>query len=68
VFLADSRRYLAGKEKPEDVRLILGLVWGLRFLDEEMKMISGTTKIRHRLGLAVVLQAPFIRETIDRVP
>lgn len=48
--------------------LILGLMHGQRFLDEEMKMIYGTTKIRHRLGLGIVVQAAFIRETIERLP
>ncbi len=51
----------------EDDSLILGLVSGQRFLDEEMKMIYGTTKVRHRLGLAVVVHASFIRETVDRL-
>ena len=68
VYLADPRRTLAGKDKPEDVRLILGLVTGQHFLNEEMKMIYGTTKVRHRLGLAIVVQASFIRETMDRLP
>ena len=49
----------------EDVRLIVGLASGHRFLDEEAKMIYGTTRIRHRLGLAVVVHASFVKETID---
>jgi hypothetical protein len=49
----------------EGVRLIMGLVSAQQFLDEEMKMIYGTTKVRHRLGLAVVVHASFIRETIE---
>jgi hypothetical protein len=68
VYLADSRRSVAGKEKREEVRLILGLVTGQHFLDEEMKMVYGTTKLRHRLGLAIVVQASFIREALDRLP
>lgn len=46
-------------------RLIVGLVSGQRFLDEEAKLIYGTTKLRHRLGLAIVVHAAFIRETVD---
>jgi hypothetical protein len=68
VFLAESRRALAEKGRMEDVRLIVGLVTGQHFLDEEMKMVYGTTKIRHRLGLAIVVQAAFIRETLDSLP
>jgi V8-like Glu-specific endopeptidase len=49
----------------EGVRLIMGLVLGQQFLDEEMKMIYGTTKIRHRLGLAIIVHASFIKETVD---
>ena len=49
----------------EDVKLIVGLVYGQRFLDEEAKMIYGTTKLRHRLGLAIVIHASFIAKTID---
>lgn len=48
--------------------LIMGLVSAQMFLDEEARMIYGTTKIRHRLGLAIVVQATFIRQTIDRLP
>lgn len=67
VYLADPKRSLPGKDKPEQVRLILGLVTGQHFLDEEMKMVYGTTKVRHRLGLAIVVQASFIREALDRL-
>ena len=51
----------------ENVQLILGMVVAQRFLDEEMKMVYGSTKLRHRLGLAIVVHAGFIRETIDLV-
>jgi hypothetical protein len=68
VYLADPRRGWPGEGKPEEVRLIMGLVTGQHFLDEEMKMIYGTTKVRHRLGMAVVVHASFIRETIERLP
>lgn len=68
VYLADPKRKMPGKEKPEEVRLIVGLVTGQHFLDEEMKMVYGSTKLRHRLGLAIVVQASFIRETLERLP
>ena len=35
------------------------------FLDEEMKMVYGTTKVRHRLSLGIVIQASFIRATLE---
>lgn len=52
----------------DEANQILGLVTSQRFLDEEAKMIYGTTKIRHRLGLAIVVHASLIKETIDRLP
>lgn len=44
--------------------LILGLVVGQHFLDEEMKTIYGYTKTRHRLGLGIIAPAPFIRQLL----
>lgn len=55
-------------EQPEEIRLILGLMHGQHFLDEEMAMIYGNSKVRHRLGLGIVVQAAFIRETLDKLP
>ena len=66
VYLAESNRRVGNKK--EEVRLIVGLVVGQHFLDEEAKLIYGTTKLRHRLGLAIVAPAPFIKDTIERLP
>ena len=49
----------------EETRLILGLVSAQQFLDEDVKLIYGTSKIRHRLGLAIIIHASLIHETID---
>lgn len=62
VYLAPGGR---GDDDRDEPQLILGLISAQRFLDEEMKMIYGSTKIRHRLGLAIVVHASFIRDTID---
>lgn len=48
--------------------LILGLMHGQHFLDEEMVLIYGSSKLRHRLGLGIVVQAAFIRQTLEQVP
>jgi V8-like Glu-specific endopeptidase len=61
VYLARLNQTTPGGE----VRLVVGLVSGQQFLDEEAKLIYGTTKIRHRLGLAIVVHASFIKETVD---
>jgi hypothetical protein len=64
--------YLSPSSRPahdqEEVRLIVGLISAQRFIDEDMKMIYGETKVRHRLGLAIVVPASFILQTIDRLP
>jgi len=60
--------YLTRTTGKEDLKFIVGLISGQRFLDEEAKMIYGTTKLRHRLGLDIVVHGTFIKETIDRLP
>lgn len=67
VYVYEPRR-AADKDKTDDVRLILGLMHGQHFLDEEMTMVYGSTRLRHRLGLGIVIQAALIRETIERLP
>lgn len=62
--------YLArpGQTTPDrDIRLIVGLISGQRFLDEEARMIYGTTKFRYRIGLAIVVHASFVKETVDLI-
>lgn len=55
-------------QKGEEIRLILGLMHGQHFLDEDMTMVYGSSKVRHRLGLGIVVQAAFIRETLEKLP
>lgn len=55
-------------ERGEETRLILGLVSGQHFVDEDMKGLYGSSKTRHRLGLAVVVHAALIAETIALLP
>ena len=65
VYLADDHRLLTGKPAPGRVRLILGLLIGQHFLDEEFKMIYQAGKFRHRMGFGIVAHATAIKETID---
>jgi hypothetical protein len=67
IYLAQTGPRDSG-DKSDDVRLILGLMHGQHFLDEEMAMIYGNSKVRHRLGLGIVVQAAFIRETLEKLP
>jgi hypothetical protein len=62
VYLARSSQTKSDKD---EVRLIVGLITGQQCLDEEMKMVYGTTTMRHRLGLAIVVHATFIQETVE---
>jgi S1-C subfamily serine protease len=59
--------YLTRRAGPDeqDVNLIVGLISGQKMLNEEMKTLYGTTTLRHRFGLAVVVHASLIRETIE---
>jgi hypothetical protein len=68
VYCAQSNRFVDGKKKPVTVRLVLGLVVGQHFIDVDTKTVYETRKIRYRMGLAIVVHAAFIRETIDRLP
>ena len=68
VFIDETNRSYGGKVQRGRVQQILGIVIAQEFFDEEMKMHYGTIKDRHRLGLAIVAPATFIRETVEMVP
>lgn len=68
VFFDEMNRSYGGKEQPGRVQLIVGIVIAQEFFDEEVKMHYGTIKNRQRLGLAIVVPAAFIRETVQLVP
>jgi hypothetical protein len=68
VFIDETNRSYGGKVQRGRVQQILGIVVAQEFFDEEMKMHYGTIKDRHRLGMAIVVPATFIRETVDMVP
>jgi hypothetical protein len=68
VYLADPGRLLAGQKQPASVRSVLGLITGQHNIDEEIKTLYETRKVRHPLGFAIVVHAVFIREMIDRLP
>lgn len=65
VYLVSDHRLVGGKFEPGPVRLILGLMVGQHFLDEEFKMVYQTGKFRHRLGFAIAVHASAIKETIN---
>jgi hypothetical protein len=68
VYIAESNRECGGNKEPGEVRLILGLVSGQHFIDEDTRTAYETRRVRHQLGLAIVVHAVFIRETIALLP
>ncbi|MFQ6132888.1 MAG: hypothetical protein ACE5R4_12685 [Armatimonadota bacterium] len=65
VYLRERSRHAAGNTKP--LQLILGLMVGQQFFDEEFELPYESGKRRHRMGLGIVAPAPAIRETIDLI-
>jgi hypothetical protein len=65
IYLVDDRRVVQGKSDPQPAKLILGVMVGQHFLDEEFKMIYQAGKFRHRMGFGIVIHATVIQETID---
>jgi hypothetical protein len=45
--------------------IIVGIISGQRMIDEEVRMLQGVMKLRHRFALANVVLAPAIIETIN---
>jgi hypothetical protein len=67
VYLA-AERYRAGTAGAQaSAGLILGLVSGQHFLDEEFRMVYQSGKFRHRMGMAIVVHASAVKETIERL-
>jgi hypothetical protein len=68
LYLAESNRFYRGKVQQGRVQLVLGLVIGQRFVDEQIKTLYTSSRARHRLGLAIVVPASFIKEVVASVP
>jgi hypothetical protein len=68
VYLLEANRLSKGNVHEGQVQLILGLVLGQQFLDEEIKSIYQVEKFRHCMGLGIVVHATAIHETVDLLP
>jgi hypothetical protein len=62
VFLSHDR------EKDEADPLVVGIVLGQHLYDERTKLAFEERVLHHRLGLAIVLHAEFVRETLRLLP
>lgn len=68
VYFFESNRNYAGGTHIGKIQFLMGLVSEQRFAEEQVESLRQTRKERYQLGLAVVIPAPFIKETIDRLP
>lgn len=68
VFVVEEGQKSEAGEGPNALRgRVIGLVSGQHFVDEEYKLIYQSGKFRHRMGLAIVVPSPFIREVLERL-
>jgi hypothetical protein len=68
VYFVDSNRVYSGGTHIGKIQFLMGLVSEQKFLEEQIESLRQVRKERYQLGLAVVIPAQFIRETIDRLP
>jgi hypothetical protein len=68
VYFIDSNRNYAGGTHIGKIQFLIGLVSEQKFAEERVESLRQSRKERYQLGLAVVIPAPFIKETIDRLP
>ena len=66
-FIGVNRDYKGGIHIGS-VRFIIGLVSKQKIIEEEIKSLDETTRKEHALGLAIVIPATFIRDTINLLP
>lgn len=68
VFVVQEGRNAESADAPAHLRgWVVGLISGQHFVDEEYKLIYQTGKFRHRMGLAIVVPSPFIREVLEKL-
>jgi S1-C subfamily serine protease len=68
VYFIDSNRIYGGSTNIGQVRFLMGLVSEQRFAEENVQSLREIRKERYQLGLAVVIPAQFIQDTINLLP
>lgn len=68
VYFVESNRNYAGGTHIGKIQFLMGLVSEQKFVEEQVESLRQSRKERYQLGLAVVIPAPFIKETIDKLP
>jgi hypothetical protein len=67
-FTATNRTYGGATHLGETIAVVMGLVSQEQVIEEEVRSLAETRRVKHALGLAVVIAAPLIRETVDLLP
>jgi V8-like Glu-specific endopeptidase len=68
VYLTDSSgRFYNGGMHIGQVQFLMGLVSEQKFAEEQVQSLREVRKERYQLGLAVVIPAQFIRETLEQL-
>ena len=67
-FIQNSRNYNDTIHIGETIQLIMGLVSSEATLEEKVKSLDEERLITHKLNLATIIQAEFIKETIEMLP
>jgi hypothetical protein len=67
-FIGTSRPHRNTLNLGEEIRFIMGLVSEELIMNEEIKSLTEVTTRGHQLGLAKVIPASFIQETINLLP
>ena len=65
IHMDEGGRWLGGRVEPGRVQMILGVVVAQQSIDERFGSIYQSGMLRHRMGLAIVVNAPTIRQTIE---
>lgn len=68
VYFVDSNRVYGGSTNIGQVHFLIGLVSEQKFAEEQIQSLREIRKERYQLGLAVVIPAQFIRDTIGMLP
>jgi S1-C subfamily serine protease len=68
VYFIGSNRLIKGIVRIGEVRFLMGLVSEQLLLNEQIKSLTETTTKEHQLGLAKIIPAVYIKETIEMLP
>jgi len=68
LYLTENNRTIDGQTQSGPVHVILGVVVGQRFFNEDLKWVYGSMKLHQRMGFAVVAPAQFVRELLADLP